>query len=841
MPLDPPLLIPLGEALLIGRDHELAELCGQLTSGARWLTLIGPPGVGKTRLALSVADALGATFEDGVILIELAPLVTPELVMLTVAQQLGVQEDGALVFAAVVKVIQQARMLLVLDNFEHVSSAATEIEALLTLCPKLTVLATSRIPLCTQGEHRFAVEPLAVPQSSPSLDLIAVEAAPATQLFLSRARMARPGFELDQDNWSSVANLVAQLDGLPLALELAAARMRVLPPDALLEWLEQAPLSLGQNATTSYGHHRTLEAAIEWSYALLPPAEQLLFARLGVFAGGFTVEAAASVAVTAALGVDALEGLEGLVDKGLVRLDSSYGRFTLLEVMRRFALSRLGSEMKTQARHAQWIVDLARRAEPALQGESQTLWLGRLEAERNNIRAALWWCTQHSPPQGLEILLLTHRFWLMRSAREGQDWHERFLAQGEDALSADLLVRVFNAAGALAHQRGQLIIARRYYEHGLAHSTAAGDHPWHFALLNNLGGLYYLEGDYQQAETHFQQALDLARAIDSPFVRSAQLNLVLVQQARGKYAAVQPALKECLRQARRSGNDAQVANVLNALGENALAQGDLLAAESYLNESLASYRQAGNPTMSDPLTHLASLETVRGQLAQGMAYVQEALDIRRQAGHETGLSPALSVLGELARQQGNLPRAAEVLREALREALEARHPREVLRALWGLALTLEGAGRVEVSAQLLGATEACLNRSGISRGPMEQAEYDRLITRLRSTLGLERARQMMQVGQALSEDELLSLGGHWPSADARKSRGVLLTVREQQVLRLIASGQTNKDVARALGISERTAKFHLTGVMNKLGVNSRAHAVAEAAQQGLLSDALGAR
>ena len=434
--------LPTHPTALLGRERELAEVRKLYEDGARLVTLTGPGGTGKTRLGLQVAADLLDAFEHGVFLVELAPISDPALVPSTVAQALGVRDIGSRpIVDAVKKHLRSRSVLLLLDNFEQVLPAAAVAADLLAACPGLAVLATSREPLRLRGEHEYAVPPLALPEAGLGTTSEVVSQAPAVALFVQRARAVRADFALTDENAAAVAEVCARLDGLPLAIELAAARVRLLTPEAMAARLERRlPLLVG-GARDLPARQRALRDTIAWSHDLLDEHERRLFRRLSVFVGGWTLDAAEAVCNTDG-NLDTLDGLESLVSKSLVRQDvdaRGEPRFAMLETIREYALERLaasGEAAEMRQRHADNYVALAERTAPELYGHGLVAWFVRLEAEHDNMRAALAWSQAEERGAGirLRLPLALWRFWLVRGyPAEGRQWLRRAFSAGDGA------------------------------------------------------------------------------------------------------------------------------------------------------------------------------------------------------------------------------------------------------------------------------------------------------------------------------------------------------------------------------------------------------------------------
>ena len=602
--------MPLQSTPLIGREHHVASVRDLLTRPeVRIVTLTGPGGVGKTRVALAVAAEVAPAFPDGVAFVGLAPLTDPALVVPALAQALGIREGGGeALISRLAAFLDNRRLLLILDNVEHVVAAVPVVADLVTRCPSLTVLATSRVRLRISGEREYLVPPLELGGGVVEASGEIAESA-SVRLFVERARSVRQDYTLEPAHVPIVVEICSRVDGLPLAIELAAARIKVLSPPSLLARLERRLPLLTGGARDLPVRQQTMYDAIFWSYDLLTDPERSLLDRLAVFVGGFSLEAAETVA--GALGgeaVDVFDGITSLVDHSLLRPETSQGggsRFVMLETIREFGLERLDENDDSaalRARHAAYFLAIAETADATPYTPAKEEWSHRLEADLPNLRAALEWATEQSDAEPLvRLASALWWFWERRGwLTDGRAWLERAVTASVSLppSSHEQRARLFAHAGMAAVYRGDVNSAATRLAEALAHAHAAKD-GWGVALvLLGFGQLAIQQGEWDRAVTHLRRALLRWRLMDeTSWTVEALIRLGYAHVMRGAQDEAESCFAECLDAARATGWRRPIASALEALGTSARERGDLERASSLYAEALDLVRDVSEPNI----------------------------------------------------------------------------------------------------------------------------------------------------------------------------------------------------------------------------------------------------
>jgi predicted ATPase len=775
----------------VGRQREIAVV-RRLQAGTRLLTLTGVGGCGKTRLTLALAEELLWAYPHGVWLVDLAALADPELVPPTVAAALGLRTvDQQPVTEALVAFLRPRHLLLVLDNCEHLLAACAElVEVLLRACPNVEILATSREPLGVRGEAVWRVPPMELPpmgwtcaeqeqQAGDGAQLPAPDSTPdSVRLFLERARLHRSDFQVTPHNAEAVANICRRLDGLPLALELAAARVRVLSPDQIAARLGDRFQLLTGGDRTALPRHQTLRATIDWSHDLLTTSEQGLFRRLSVFAGGFTLEAAeavcgsgqrapqSSVATPSALpaGEDVLDLFTHLVDKSLVIADERGGevRYRMLETVRQYGgdkLEEAGEVGVAHSRHSDWCLALVQSAEDAFDGSHEPVWLARLDLEHDNLRAALAWSLRRGESEtALRLTGALPHFWARRGyLHEGRQWLAQALMAGAEAPAA-VRAKALLGAGVLAEMIGDFAATRSLSEESLCLYQQLEDGEGIARAQARLARILYRCGDLNAARAHAKASLALCRELGHKLgIASAQGTLGLIALRQGDHAAARTLIEARLAINHEQGNSDGIADALDDLAGVAAEQGDAERQAALLEESLALWRKLGNRGgIALALGGLGMAAWARGDSDRALILLQEGTMLYRELGDGRGIARLLSYQGTVVLYRREYAQAEILLHQSLTLHREMDDTWSIGRFLPVLAAAAFGQGQSERSARLAGAAAALRERLGTPLPPAVLRTHDRMIEAVRARLGDVAFERAWAAGRRLSVEEAVA-------------------------------------------------------------------------------------
>jgi predicted ATPase/class 3 adenylate cyclase len=775
--------LPIQPTTFVGREKEVVTLCDLMRRPeVRLLTLTGPGGVGKTRLSLQVAAELSELFADGVFLVPLAPVSDPEQVIPTIAQTLSIGEAGDQPLLALVKrVLKEKRLLLLLDNFEQVAAAAVLIADLLSACSNLKVLVTSREVLHVRAEQEYAVPPFAVPNLKrlPELSILAQYAS--VVLFLARAQAVNPTFALTTANAPFVAGMCARLDGLPLAIELAAARVKYYQPQALLARLEQGLGFLSRGARDLPERQRTLRGAIAWSYELLSSQEQTLFRRLAVFVDGCTVEAAADVcAAVGELEGDVLEALLSLVDKSLMRQaeqedQSGEPRFWMLQVLREFGLECLASAGEldtTRAAHALYFIAQAEEIEPHLRGAESGRWFARLEQEHENLRAALSWLleragTSAGSEEGMMWAEMAMRlsgalywFWNIHGYyREGRSFLEKALAMRE-GVAASLQVKVLYAASVLAITQDDFERAEVLCRESLELSRELGDSADVASALLQLGFVAWGRCQYIEARAKLEEAVNLYQGLGDTWNSARSLAyLARVFAAQGEHSRARALAEQSLGLSRKLGNNGRIAIALYELARvRFLAQDDLAQVQDLAEESLELFQELGDTQyIAVLLSFQGEMCLIQEEQAQAHALLEESVLTFKELGDRWSTAEALLSFARVAMSQADFEAANARYQESLTIAREIDARNIIASALEGVGAVAVALGEPRWAAMLWGTAQALRVSIGAPLPPIYLTDHESALATVRTMLGEETFAVALAEGETIDLEQILDM------------------------------------------------------------------------------------
>ena len=843
--------LPVQPTPFIGRDKEVEAVCALLRREAvRMVTLTGPGGTGKTRMAVQVGGHLLLDFRHGVFFVALASITDTALVATTIAQTLGIMEAAHRPIIETIKAyLRDRHILLILDNFEQIVDASPVVADIMSGAAGLKVLVTSREILHLRGEHEFPVPPLGLPDTRHLPPLESLARYEAVRLFVDRAVALRPDFEVTGDNAAAVAEICSNLDGLPLAIELAAARIKILSPEAMLSRLQNQGANGGNGRLKLLvGGHRdlparqqTLRNTIGWSYDLLNEGERMLFRRLSVFSGGRSFEAIEAVCnADGALPIDTLEGTASLVDKSLLRQRPGpvgEDRLLMLETIQEYAREKLdesGEAEALQEQHAAYFMQMAERAEPELRGPRQVEWLERLEAEHDNLRAAMRWATEQGRTEmALRLGAALVEFWKARGhLTEGRTWLEAALETSSTPTQAR--AKALMSAGNLASAQGDYARASSVLLESLELFRQLGDKVRIASTLKNLGNDARLQGNYDAAYTYFEEGLQIAREL---------------------------------------GNRQETGTMLGDIGIVAQSLGDQEAARAYYEESLQIRRELKDRRgIAMMLVNLGELARGEGDYDTAQGLYEEGLAIARELGDKWGVGMVLHNLGHVAYHRQKYGQALDLFTQSMSIFYEMRNKRDIAYCLAALGGVYAAQRLPERAAILFSAAQSLSNTISAHLDPADLIEYQRNLATARSQMSLEGWERAWRQGQRMTLDEAVAYGlervqqvkataplspllttplqtmntgpmPDLPSAPlntANLNTGQLsehpagLSEREVEVLRLVATGLTDGQVADRLMISPRTVNRHLSSIYSKLNVTSRTAATRWAVETKLV-------
>jgi predicted ATPase/DNA-binding CsgD family transcriptional regulator len=792
--------LPTVLSSFVGRERETGEITRLLTS-SRLLTLTGAAGCGKTRLALRAAEEISRQYPDGVHWVALARLSDSALVPQLVAKSLHVAEQSGLpIIEGLSNALRDKHLLLVLDNCEHVLPACSQLVEHLLAATSTTILATSREPLNVMGEMLYPVTPLTLPPESLSVEDIAQ--FDAIRLFVERARATVPAFELTVDNAGAVASICRKLDGVPLAIELASARVNVLTVEQIAARLDDRFRLLTAASHVTYSQHDTLRAALDWSHNLLTVPEQTLLQRLSVFPGGCSLPAIETVCTGDSVEHErVIDLLSSLVSKSLIVADTlqrGEARYWMLETIRQYGQAKLitsGEWSALQDRHLEYVLHVTEETEPKLRGQYQQLWLDWLENEFASIRAALAWSLESRNIEvGLRIVIALYQFWTIRDyAEEGLAWSERLLAEANESVSLAVRANTLSYATNLAGFRGNTAAIERYRRSAILIAEKAGDKD-RSALIWALNAQYFAahtEGDHQTEFTLAKRIIQLQREAGDAYLLAIALSTgSFTAMSLGKYNEARQLLDEGLPLLREMGNPYRIAMALNFSGDLARCEGNYAQAQAAYEESIALLREI------NAVRDLASVSHNLGHVCLRLDDIRRARDLFDQcmATHQA---------------QGNAPGMAECLI-----------------GFAGLSIVC---GLPAAGARLLGALVAIGGERIATAWAATKLEYEHYLALARAGLTEAEFEAEQAAGRTFTLERAVAYARDVAqsaiAAQKASQQPDALTLREREVVALIARAKSNDEIATELVVSKRTVEKHIANIRSKLGFSKRAEIV----------------
>ncbi len=846
---------------LIGREQEIQAACALLRRpDVRLLTIAGAGGIGKTRLVLQVMESVQQNFPDGAYFIPLSTIHDPALLVSTIVGELGLR-GTTLLFDSLVDFLQRGRYLLVLDNFEQLVETGPVLVALLSTCPHLKIVVTSRAVLRVQGEYEFVVPPLTLPDLDHLPDIQALENIAAIALFVQRARLASQNFHLTTANADTIARICHCLDGVPLALELAAARLKILSPQSLLSRLEHRLEVLTSGDNDLPARQQTLRNTLIWSYNLLNVNERWLFRYMTAFSGGCNLEAIEAICLSLGGTLVVLDNVTSLLDNNLLyRRDmEDEPRMYMPETIREYGLELLtarGEYEQVMSAHAAYYRTYAEQAEVSLRGREQALWLRRLELEYGNIRATLSWLLERGELEpAMHLAATLGGFWfLSKYVSEGRHFLARALSDAR-AVSPPTKAKALYIAGRLALWQHDIPQAIDFLEESSRLLRSLHIEPLLVSSLSLLSSAENHRNRFAAADALYEEALGLARAAgDSRGTAQILMAQGIMLLFRGEFAQLRLLCKESMELSQSADDRWMVAINLHILGWAAATQGEYAVALRYTEETVGILRMLRNPGFTaEALTVLAYEMIALGEEAKAPALLEEAMALAQEVGDRVDIAQVLCAMGYLALQQGDLGRAHTHYEESMLTVSQVTWQTLVVRYV--LASCLEGRGAIALTlgqaawaAQLFGAAEALRAMSGYRNSiGTDRAFVERCVAALRVQLGEEAFNTLWKHGQMLSPDEALVAEGrtslsepvpsvpHTPTKlPFSLSSPDILTRREIEVLRLLAEGLTNKQITDQLMISMSTVNTHVQSIYTKLGIASRSAATRYAIEHNLI-------
>jgi predicted ATPase/class 3 adenylate cyclase/DNA-binding CsgD family transcriptional regulator len=844
--------LPIQLTSFVGREKELADV-KRLLNNAHLLTLIGPGGTGKTRLSIQAAREILDQYPDGVWFVELAPILDPQLVPRTTAIAIGLRDEPQRpVIDLLCDYLQEKKILIVLDNSEHLVDACAQMaDRILHVALDTRILASSREALGIGGEVTYRVPSLGLPDIQHLPPIESLSQYEAVRLFIDRSTAAVPSFTVTNDNAPALAQVCFHLDGIPLAIELAAAKIRVLSVEQIAKRLDDRFRLLTGGSRTVLERHQTLRAAIDWSYNLLSPVEQVLFQRLSVFVGGWTLEAAESVCEGGGIkNEDVLNLLEQLINKSLVITEEvrHEARYHMLETIRQYANEKLvesGQNDTLRDGHLTYFVRLVEKAEPELYRSNQVFWLSKLDDELDNLRLALERALTNNVEAGLRLLVVSRLYWETRGyPRELGNWLTQLLERhsGADSLRAHALV-IYSQ---VLMRQADLTQAHRIADQSLQLSRAISDKQAEAFSLLGLGAVIMWQGDIGLAIPFLEQSLALYQSLGDKFgqaLLTGWLSTDTNNLQRSKAYII-----ESLRLSRELGHLSWIAICLHELANRTISEGDFSSPIAWLEEARALYRQLGDQSQEAFVLHsYGNLSFWMGDYQQACAYFNESIMLDEK-GNIYNVYWSRAGMAYALLRQGNIPKSKEIFELCIQQFQNTDTIAGIVYTLEGLASLSVTQNQLERAARLFAWADGMREKVNDHRPPIEQASVEKDLAVIHSKLNDAEFADSSAEGRAMTVKQAIALAlepveeiteikiapATLPSQhEAEKQKYGGLTTREREVAAQIAQGKSNQTIAADLFLSLKTVEAHVTRILSKLGFTSRAQIAGWAVAKGL--------
>ena len=754
--------IPIQLSSFVGREEVMIQL-KDLIRQSRLLTISGSGGSGKTRLAMQVGADIIDDFENGVYISELASVSDPAFILQIIINSLGIKEEaGKTLKDSVTGYLKDKKMLIIMDNCEHlINECANLAEHLLIKCPDLKIIATSREALNCRGELTFRLPSLTLPDISVNNTPEQISVYESVRLFIERALAVNPLFRINNDNAPAVSGICNRLDGIPLAIELAAARIKILSVEKIYERLDDRFNLLTGGKRTALPRQQTLRALIDWSYDLLSENEKILWSRLSVFSGGWTLEAAEKVCSDETISKnDILELLSQLSEKSVIIYDEIKDRYRILESLKQYGIEKLSDGKEIFLQHLNYFLEMSEKAKPELIGENTKFWMHKIEADHNNFISAIEWSVRNeNSEKGIITAAALGRFWNITGQYSTGIRIIEIILESAGALCKSSKVNVLNWIGSFKSSQGDYEQAKKYYEEILIIRKETGDKSGIAGSIHNLGNVALSQGDYEKAKKYYEESLAIYKEIgDKIGIATPILSLGNVALNQGDYEQAKKYYEESLVIKKEIGNKDGIARSINNLGNLAYYQGDYEQADKYYKESLHICKEIGSKNgIAASISNLGSVASNLGDYELAKKYYEESLAIRKEIGNKNGIAESIKNVGNVAYDQGDFKQSKKLFEESLSIYKEIGYKIGMADSINYLGNAAYRLGEFEKAIKLLSASEKVLESMGAVLVKKEQKIKDENIAKLHEQLCDEEFDKYREEGRKMTLEEAVKL------------------------------------------------------------------------------------